>query len=198
MSTRSSEQGGGLSARALRQLRDSRPATRRARLHAERLPARSRRDRWGVAPDRVSVMPNPAPDAAAVGAPRRAAAPLRPRRADARVRRPAHRAEVAATSCSRRSRAARRWTLAHRRRRRGARDASSTDDLAAAGSGTASGCSARCLARSVLDLFAAADATVLSSSWENFPHSVVESLAVGHARDRDARSAASRRWSRTA
>ena len=31
----------------------------------------------------------------------------------------------------------------------------------------------------VLDLFAAADATVLSSSWENFPHSVVESLAVG-------------------
>ena len=31
----------------------------------------------------------------------------------------------------------------------------------------------------VLDLFAAADASVLSSSWENFPHSVVESLAVG-------------------
>ena len=31
----------------------------------------------------------------------------------------------------------------------------------------------------VIDLFGAADATVLSSSWENFPHSVVESLAVG-------------------
>lgn len=31
----------------------------------------------------------------------------------------------------------------------------------------------------VLDLFAAADATVLSSSWENFPHGVVESLSVG-------------------
>lgn len=31
----------------------------------------------------------------------------------------------------------------------------------------------------VLDVFAAADASVLSSSWENFPHSVVESLAVG-------------------
>lgn len=31
----------------------------------------------------------------------------------------------------------------------------------------------------VLELFAAADATVLSSSWENFPHTVVESLAVG-------------------
>jgi glycosyltransferase involved in cell wall biosynthesis len=32
---------------------------------------------------------------------------------------------------------------------------------------------------SVLELFRAADATVLSSSWENFPHSVVEALAVG-------------------
>lgn len=31
----------------------------------------------------------------------------------------------------------------------------------------------------VLELFHAADATVLSSAWENFPHSVVESLAVG-------------------
>ena len=31
----------------------------------------------------------------------------------------------------------------------------------------------------VLELFAAGDASLLSSSWENFPHSVVESLAVG-------------------
>jgi glycosyltransferase involved in cell wall biosynthesis len=31
----------------------------------------------------------------------------------------------------------------------------------------------------VLELFHAADGTVLSSGWENFPHSVVESLAVG-------------------
>src|SRR6476661_3597774 len=31
----------------------------------------------------------------------------------------------------------------------------------------------------VLDLFAAADAAILSSSWENFPHTVVEALAVG-------------------
>lgn len=30
-----------------------------------------------------------------------------------------------------------------------------------------------------LELFAAADAAVLSSSWENFPHTVVEALAVG-------------------
>ena len=31
----------------------------------------------------------------------------------------------------------------------------------------------------VLQLFRAADATILSSSWENFPHTVVEALAVG-------------------
>jgi 2-deoxystreptamine N-acetyl-D-glucosaminyltransferase/2-deoxystreptamine glucosyltransferase len=31
----------------------------------------------------------------------------------------------------------------------------------------------------VLELFRSADATVLSSAWENFPHAVVESLAVG-------------------
>jgi glycosyltransferase involved in cell wall biosynthesis len=31
----------------------------------------------------------------------------------------------------------------------------------------------------VMELFRAADATILSSSWENFPHSVVESLAAG-------------------
>ena len=31
----------------------------------------------------------------------------------------------------------------------------------------------------MLELFRAADASLLSSSWENFPHTVVESLAVG-------------------
>ena len=31
----------------------------------------------------------------------------------------------------------------------------------------------------VLELFAAADAAILSSSWENFPHTVVEALAAG-------------------
>src|SRR4029077_19900044 len=31
----------------------------------------------------------------------------------------------------------------------------------------------------VLELFHAADAAILSSSWENFPHTVVEALAVG-------------------
>jgi glycosyltransferase involved in cell wall biosynthesis len=33
--------------------------------------------------------------------------------------------------------------------------------------------------RRVVELFSAADATILSSSWENFPHTVVEALAVG-------------------
>jgi glycosyltransferase involved in cell wall biosynthesis len=32
---------------------------------------------------------------------------------------------------------------------------------------------------SVLRLFSAADATILCSAWENFPHAVVEALAVG-------------------
>jgi glycosyltransferase involved in cell wall biosynthesis len=31
----------------------------------------------------------------------------------------------------------------------------------------------------VVELFAAADASILSSSWENFPHTIVEALAVG-------------------
>jgi glycosyltransferase involved in cell wall biosynthesis len=31
----------------------------------------------------------------------------------------------------------------------------------------------------VVELFAAADASILSSSWENFPHTVVEALAAG-------------------
>jgi glycosyltransferase involved in cell wall biosynthesis len=31
----------------------------------------------------------------------------------------------------------------------------------------------------IIELFAAADATILSSSWENFPHTVVEALSVG-------------------
>jgi len=33
--------------------------------------------------------------------------------------------------------------------------------------------------RRIVELFSAADATILSSSWENFPHTVVEALAVG-------------------
>jgi glycosyltransferase involved in cell wall biosynthesis len=33
--------------------------------------------------------------------------------------------------------------------------------------------------RRIVELFCAADAAILSSSWENFPHTVVEALAVG-------------------
>ncbi len=33
--------------------------------------------------------------------------------------------------------------------------------------------------RRIVELFRAADAAILSSSWENFPHTVVEALAVG-------------------
>jgi len=31
----------------------------------------------------------------------------------------------------------------------------------------------------IVELFHAADATILSSSWENFPHTIVEALSVG-------------------
>ena len=37
----------------------------------------------------------------------------------------------------------------------------------------------------VVELFHAADATILSSSWENFPHTLVEALVRGDARARD-------------
>ena len=43
----------------------------------------------------------------------------------------------------------------------------------------ASASSGRWRATGVLELFRAADASILSSSWENFPHTVVEALAVG-------------------
>ena len=54
-----------------------------------------------------------------------------------------------------------------------------TRSSASSGSATVSASSARSRAKTVLELLAAADAEVLSSGWENFPHSVVEGLAVG-------------------
>ena len=175
MSTRSRSGGGGLTARALRQLSDRGAATSGARLHAERLPARSR-DRLGSRPERVSVMPNPAPFAR----PSEPRAELRARfgldgptlafggRLTAQKSLDVMLAAVAAVP----GRGARRR-----------RDGEEREALVATSRPRARrprhGCSARCRASDVLDVFAAADASVLSSSWENFPHSVVESLAVG-------------------
>ncbi len=62
--------GGSLSTRALRRLRDWVRAPRRPRVHAEQLPARPRHLAGAFAPDRVSVMPNPAPAARPVCAAR--------------------------------------------------------------------------------------------------------------------------------
>ena len=50
---------------------------------------------WGVRPDRVTLLPNPAPAAARARAARGAAGAARDRGADARLRRPADGAEVA-------------------------------------------------------------------------------------------------------
>ena len=104
-------------------------------------------------------------------------AQLRPRRPDARLRRPADRAEVAATSRSRRSRAStasRSLIAGDGRRARRARAR-----VAELGSAAASASSARSRASACSSSSRAADASLLSSSWENFPHTVVEALAVG-------------------
>ena len=61
------------------------------------------------------------------------------------------------------------------RRRPGARAARG----GGAGSAAARAFSGRCRAQQVLGLVRAADAVVLTSAWENFPHGVVEALAVG-------------------
>ena len=123
---------------------------------------------WGVAPDAVSVLPNAIPPLPPLAPGSELRASFGMRRADARVRRPARR----------------------RRRRSTSRSARSSASAASRFSSQATGRSAAeraCRAvrllgplprERVLELFAAADAAVLSSSWENFPHSLVEALAV--------------------
>ena len=167
--------GGRVAARALRQLSDRGAATSGARLHAERLPARAR-DRLGRGPERVSVMPNPAPFERPSAPRAELRTPLRFRRPDPRLRRAADGPEVARRDGRRRRRLPGR--CARRRRRRRA-SATRSSRRRGRGLGDRVSCSARCRARTCSTLFAAADASMLSSSWENFPHSVVESLAVG-------------------
>jgi glycosyltransferase involved in cell wall biosynthesis len=131
---------------------------------------------WGVRPERVSVLPNPAP----------AIAPLRPR------------------DELRRSFAMNGATLAFAGRLtaqkslgRALEAVAGTDgvELVIAGEGpdreplseqaSALGIAGRVRflgaqpRERIVELFRAADATILSSSWENFPHTVVEALSVG-------------------
>jgi glycosyltransferase involved in cell wall biosynthesis len=157
--------GGGIEAALLRRLRD----TTLGRATHVVCPSGFLRDlalSWGLAPERVSVLPNPAP-----------ALP-----------------ELAPRDELRRSFGIDGPTLAFAGRFGPQKaldvlvDAVSRVDgvtllLAGEGEAPAAGERVRFLGalprERVLELFAAADASVLSSSWENFPHAVVEALAVG-------------------
>jgi glycosyltransferase involved in cell wall biosynthesis len=169
------EQGGGLSARALRRLRNW--VVRRA-AHVF-TPSSYLSDlvvSWGVAPERVTVLPNPAPDA-------RPSAP----RGELRRR---FGLDGPAIAFAGRLTAQKSLLVML-----GAVAAVEGVTLLIAGDGEERGTVADGISRfgiadrvrllgaipreEVLDLFAAVDATALSSSWENFPHSVVESLVVG-------------------
>ncbi len=169
------ERSGGITARGLRQLRDS--VLRRA-AHVF-TPSGYLRDlviTWGVTPDQVSVMPNPAP----FGKPSATRPELR--------RRFALDGPTLAFAGRLTAQKSLDVMLA-------AVAANPGVELVVAGDGEERDALLEGIARrglggrvrslgplpraEVLDLFAAADASVLSSSWENFPHSVVESLAVG-------------------
>jgi len=123
---------------------------------------------WGVPPERVSVLPNPAPDVDAL-----------PSREELRARHgfagptlvfagrlTAQKSlELALDACAR---AGVRLVVVG--------DGPERARLEALGGADFVGARPR---GEVLELFRAADASILSSSWENFPHGVVESLAAG-------------------
>ncbi len=169
------EQGGSISTRALRYLRDG-VARRASHVFTPSSYLRDLVVSWGVSPDHVSVMPNPAPDTrpsasrdelrrrfglqgnALVFAGRLTAQKSLPLMLDAIARVDGVSLLIAG-------------------------DGDERDAVAAEITRLGLGDRVRLLGslsrESVIDLFGAADATVLSSSWENFPHTVVESLAVG-------------------
>jgi len=167
--------GGSLSTRALRRLRDW--VARRAE-HVF-TPSSYLRDlvvSWGVPGDRVSVMPNPAP----------AARPSAPR---AELR---ERFGLDGETLAFAGRLTKQKSLEVMLAAVGARpgvtllvagDGEERDALVDGIEQRGLGDRVRLLGPvsrdEVLDVFAAADASILSSSWENFPHSVVESLVVG-------------------
>ncbi|HEX3806162.1 MAG TPA: glycosyltransferase family 4 protein [Gaiellaceae bacterium] len=123
---------------------------------------------WGVPGDRVDVLPNPAPDHGDVAA-----------RDEARAR---HGFDGPTLVFAGRLTEQKALDLAiEAARRAGARlvvvgDGPERARLERLGGATFLGPQPR---ETVLELFRAADASILSSAWENFPHGIVESLAVG-------------------
>ena len=127
---------------------------------------------WGVPPERTLVVPNPTPDLPLLPTREEARAALDIDGPDARVRRADRPSEVAG------------------RRDGGRRPGWRAFDSLVAGDGPEREAMERLASdrvrflgplprEEVLRLFRAADASLLSSTWENFPHTVVESLAVG-------------------
>jgi glycosyltransferase involved in cell wall biosynthesis len=168
-------QAGGLSARALRRFRDW-VARRAAHVFTPSAYLRDLVVGWGLPPERVSVMPNPAP-AGGASAPRdelRHRLSLEGRTLAFAGRLTAQKSLGvmldAVAACP-------GVTLLV------AGDGGEREALVADVDRLGLGDRVRLLGavprEQVLDVFAAADASILSSSWENFPHSVVESLAVG-------------------
>jgi glycosyltransferase involved in cell wall biosynthesis len=123
---------------------------------------------WGVPAEQVSVLPNPAPDIAG----------LAPRD---ELRRRYDFAEPTLVFGGRLTEQKALELAIEAARETGVRlvivgDGPDRARLEALGGATFLGAQPR--AR-VLELFRAADATILSSRWENFPHGIVESLAAG-------------------
>jgi glycosyltransferase involved in cell wall biosynthesis len=167
--------GGGLRVRVLRAARDA-ELGRAAHVLCPSSYLRELALAWGPAPERVSVLPNPAP-----------ALELLPGRDEARRSLGLNGATLAFAG-----------RLTRQKSLELALEALAQNDgveLLLAGEGDERpalerraaelGLTARvrflgALPRErVLELFRAADAAVLSSTWENFPHTVVEALAVG-------------------
>ena len=123
---------------------------------------------WGVPAEKVDVLPNPAPDASGV-----------PHRDELRAR---HGFDGPTLVFGGRLTEQKSLELALAAAGRAgvrlviAGDGPDRARLERIGGATFLGAQPR---ERVLELFRAADASILSSSWENFPHGVVESLAVG-------------------
>ncbi len=123
---------------------------------------------WGVPPERVTVLPNPAPDVTGL------------RERD--ELRGLHGFDTPTLVFGGRLTEQKSLELAiDAAREAGVRlviagDGPERARLEALGGATFLGAQPR---ETVLELFRAADASILSSSWENFPHGIVESLAAG-------------------